>query len=153
MRDKAIVVSVSEKNILVKPLLTGACINCKKSSCAKQGTPFAVSNPQHFPVKAGSIVTLTAGKAAQSFQALFALLLPIASSIAGYLAAPENEKSRAIWSIAGFILATVIVFAVTRLFPPQKSSIASVEEADCMTSAFATSETHDSAQAESCTLF
>lgn len=129
MHDKALVVSVTGKDVLVKPLLTGACINCTKSSCARQGTPFSAANPQSFALKAGSIVTLTANKAAQSLQALFALLVPIAAAIAGYMLSPENEKSHAIWSIAGFILASVIVFSVTRLFPPQKSIIASVEEA------------------------
>lgn len=128
MRDKALVVSVTGNKVLVKPLLTGACINCKKSSCAQQGTPFRVANPEHFTLAAGSVVTLTASKAAQAFQALFALLFPIASAIAGYMVSPENEKSRAIWSIAGFILASVIVFIVTRLFPPRESSIAGVEE-------------------------
>ncbi len=129
MRDKALVVTVTDKDVLVKPLLTGACINCKKSSCAQQGTPFSVSNPQKFALKQGSVVTLTANRAAQSLQAVFALFVPVAAAIAGYLLSPENEKSRAIWSIAGFVLASIIVFAVTRLFPPQKSSIASVEEA------------------------
>lgn len=129
MRDKALVVSTTAKGVLVKPLLTGACINCKKSACAQQGTPFLVSNPEQFPLATGAIVTLTASKAAQAFQALFALLFPIGAAIAGYLIAPENEKSRAIMSIAGFLIASVIVFIVTRLFPPRKSSIASVEDA------------------------
>lgn len=141
MHDKALVVSVTPEGVLVKPLLTGACINCKKSACARQGTPFLVSNPLKLTVETGSVVTLDASKAAQSFQALFALLLPIGAAIAGFLLAPENEKSRAIWSIAGFILSSVIVFVVTRLFPPQKSSITSVEDAvSC------------SGQAEKCTL-
>lgn len=128
MRDKALVVKVSGNSVLVKPLLTGACINCKKSSCAQQGTPFLVTNPKGFPLSAGSVVTLTASKAAQSLQAVFALLFPIASAISGYLLSPVNEKSRAIWTIAGFIIASVIVFVVTRLFPPRESSIAGVEE-------------------------
>lgn len=128
MRDKALVVSITDKGVLVKPLLTGACINCKKSSCAQQGTPFLVANPEKLPLSAGAVVSLAASKAAQSFQALFALLLPVGAAIAGFLTAPENEKSQAIWSIAGFILASILVFAVTRLLPPEKSSIASVEE-------------------------
>lgn len=129
MRDKALIVSLTEKGILVKPLLTGACINCKKSSCAQQGIPFQVTNPRSFHLKPGDVVTLTAAKAVQSLQAVFALLIPIAASITGYLLSPENEKSRAIWSIAGFVIASVIVFIVTRKFPPQYSSIASVEPA------------------------
>lgn len=128
MRDKALVISVTDRHVLVRPLLTGACINCKKASCAQQGKPFPVSNPKHLPVAAGAIVRLAASGTAQSVQALFALGLPIAAAAAGYILAPENEKSRAIWSIAGFILSALIVFAATKIFPPQKCSIISVEE-------------------------
>lgn len=140
MRDKAVVVSVTEKGALVTPLLTGACINCKKSSCARQGTPFLVSNPKKLPLASGTAVTLTASKTAQAFQALFALLLPIFAAVGGYLLAPQNEKSQAIMSIAGFLIASILVFAVTRLFPPQKSSIDSI------------ADTAGSEQAETCTI-
>ena len=46
MRDRAQIVSVDGDVIKVVPLISDVCINCEKSSCAKRGKSFEVSNVQ-----------------------------------------------------------------------------------------------------------
>ena len=81
MVDNAIIIDISEKDILVRPLITDACINCEKSGCAKQGKPFSVANPKKFEIKKGDIVKLKANSVSQTLQGFFSLIVPILGAV------------------------------------------------------------------------
>ncbi len=86
MRDKAIIADITDKNIVVIPLITNACLSCAEG-CAKRGKPFSVSNPKNFTIKKGSIVKIAAGGKIQIIQGFFSLIFPTLCAVAGYFLA------------------------------------------------------------------
>ena len=126
MRDRAQIVSVDGDEIKVVPLISDVCINCEKSTCAKRGKSFFVSNPKSFLVKNGDVVKISSPLFHQILQALFALVLPVLCAVAGYLLVPGSEGVKAFAVTGCFFVGAAVVFIVTHFLPPFKSEIAGV---------------------------
>ena len=126
MRDRAQIVSVEGGEIKVVPLISDVCINCDKSSCAKRGKAFAVSNPKSFPLRAGDVVKISSPLIHQVLQALFALVLPVMLGVLGYILVPGSEGAKAAAVTVCFVAGAAVVFVVTHFLPPFKSEIAGV---------------------------
>jgi len=123
MVDNAIIIDISEKDILVRPLITDACINCEKSGCAKQGKPFSVSNPKKFEIKKGDIVKLKANSVSQTLQGFFSLIVPILGAILGFFLGEilanhfkinNVELFQASGVILGLIITSTIIFLLSK---------------------------------------
>ena len=119
MTDNALIVSVEKSQILVVPLITGACINCNHSSCAKRGKPFSVSNPKGFPISVGSVVRIQANKKLQIVQGFVALFLPIAFAVALYFLGSlfaqkigwkNTELAQALGVLVGIFVPSIIIY-------------------------------------------
>lgn len=123
MVDNAIIIDISEKDILVRPLITDACINCEKSGCAKQGKPFSVSNPKKFEIKKGDIVKLKANSVTQTLQGFFSLIVPILGAVLGFVLGEilanhfkihNVELFQASGVILGLIITSTIIFLLSK---------------------------------------
>lgn len=123
MIDNAIIIDISEKDILVRPLITDACINCEKSGCAKQGKPFSVSNPKNLEIKKGDIVKLKANSVSQTLQGFFSLIVPILGAILGFVLGEilanhfkinNVELFQASGVILGLIITSTIIFLLSK---------------------------------------
>lgn len=123
MIDNAIIIDISEKDILVRPLITDACINCEKSGCAKQGKPFSVSNPKKFEIKKGDIVKLKANSVSQTLQGFFSLIVPILGAVLGFVLGEilanhfkinNVELFQASGVILGLIITSTIIFLLSK---------------------------------------
>lgn len=123
MVDNAIIIDISEKDILVRPLITDACINCEKSGCAKQGKPFSVANPKKFEIKKGDIVKLKANSVSQTLQGFFSLIVPILGAILGFVLGEilanhfkinNVELFQASGVILGLIITSTIIFLLSK---------------------------------------
>jgi len=126
MVDNAIIIDISEKDILVRPLITDACINCEKSGCAKQGKPFSVSNPKKFEIKKGDIVKLKANSVSQTLQGFFSLIVPILGAILGFflgeiLANHFKINNVELFQASGVILGLIITS--TKIFLLSKTKL------------------------------
>lgn len=123
MIDNAIIIDISEKDILVRPLITDACINCEKSGCAKQGKPFSVANPKKFEIKKGDIVKLKANSVSQTLQGFFSLIVPILGAVLGFVLGEilanhfkinNVELFQASGVILGLIITSTIIFLLSK---------------------------------------
>lgn len=123
MVDNAIIIDISEKDILVRPLITDACINCEKSGCAKQGKPFSVANPKKFEIKKGDIVKLKANSVSQTLQGFFSLIVPILGAVLGFVLGEilanhfkinNVELFQASGVILGLIITSTIIFLLSK---------------------------------------
>ena len=123
MVDNAIIIDISEKGILVRPLITDACINCEKSGCAKQGKPFSVANPKKFEIKKGDIVKLKANSVSQTLQGFFSLIVPILGAVLGFVLGEilanhfkinNVELFQASGVILGLIITSTIIFLLSK---------------------------------------
>lgn len=123
MIDNAIIIDISEKDILVRPLITDACINCEKSGCAKQGKPFSVSNPKNLEIKKGDIVKLKANSVSQTLQGFFSLIVPILGAVLGFVLGEilanhfkinNVELFQASGVILGLIITSTIIFLLSK---------------------------------------
>lgn len=123
MVDNAIIIDISEKDILVRPLITDACINCEKSGCAKQGKPFSVANPKKFEIKKGDIVKLKANSVSQTLQGFFSLIVPILGAVLGFFLGEifanhfkinNVELFQASGVISGLIITSTIIFLLSK---------------------------------------
>lgn len=123
MVDNAIIIDISEKDILVRPLITDACINCEKSGCAKQGKPFSVANPKKFEIKKGDIVKLKANSVSQTLQGFFSLIVPILGAVLGFVLGEilanhfkinNVELFQATGVILGLIITSTIIFLLSK---------------------------------------
>lgn len=123
MVDNAIIIDISEKDILVRPLITDACINCEKSGCAKQGKPFSVSNPKNLEIKKGDIVKLKANSVSQTLQGFFSLIVPILGAVLGFILGEilanhfkinNVELFQASGVILGLIITSTIIFLLSK---------------------------------------
>lgn len=123
MVDNAIIIDISEKDILVRPLITDACINCEKSGCAKQGKPFSVANPKKFEIKKGDIVKLKANSVSQTLQGFFSLIVPILGAVLGFFLGEilanhfkinNVELFQASGVILGLIITSTIIFLLSK---------------------------------------
>lgn len=123
MVDNAIIIDISEKDILVRPLITDACINCEKSGCAKQGKPFSVVNPKKFEIKKGDIVKLKANSVSQTLQGFFSLIVPILGAVLGFFLGEilanhfkinNVELFQASGVILGLIITSTIIFLLSK---------------------------------------
>lgn len=136
MIDNAIIIDISEKDILVRPLITDACINCEKSGCAKQGKPFSVANPKKFEIKKGDIVKLKANPTSQTLQGFFSLIVPILGAVLGFVLgdqlgikfeAKNTEIFQAVGVLLGLIITSVLVFICSKtLLKLRKTEIVEV---------------------------
>lgn len=125
MVDNAIIIDISEKDILVRPLITDACINCEKSGCAKQGKPFSVVNPKKFEIKKGDIVKLKANSVSQTLQGFFSLIVPILGAVLGFflgeiLANHFKIKNVELFQASGVILGLIITSTIIFLLSKTK---------------------------------
>lgn len=123
MVDNAIIIDISEKDILVRPLITDACINCEKSGCAKQGKPFSVANPKKFEINKGDIVKLKANSVSQTLQGFFSLIVPILGAVLGFVLGEilanhfkinNVELFQASGVILGLIITSTIIFLLSK---------------------------------------
>ncbi|MCR4790726.1 MAG: SoxR reducing system RseC family protein [Treponemataceae bacterium] len=121
MQDNVVIVSIKGSEILVVPMLTGACINCERSSCAKKGKPFSVSNPDSLDVHVGSIVKIRANNTIKIIQGFAALFIPIIFAVGfyflgGFIAlktgSVNTEIYKAGFSLLGLILSSLTVFLI-----------------------------------------
>lgn len=138
MREKASIVSISEKKILVVPIITDACIGCENGSCSKRGEPFTVTNPLGLPVTIGCVVRVTAKLKHQALQAVLSLGFPILSAIAGYFIAgiiagilgfSPTEGVKAAGVLSGLVIAGTIVIVFGKVSPVEgQSEIAEIVE-------------------------
>ena len=132
MVDNAIIIDISEKDILVRPLITDACINCEKSGCAKQGKPFSVANPKKFEIKKGDIVKLKANSVSQTLQGFFSLIVPILGAVLGFVLGEilanhfkinNVELFQASGVILGLIITSTIIFLLSKTKQKIKKSV------------------------------
>lgn len=123
MADNAIVINILENDITVRPLITDACINCEKSGCTKQGSPFSVSNPKQLDVKKGDIVKLKANPKSQSLQSFSSLIIPLLGAILGfvlgnflgnYFEVKNTEVFQAVGVLLGLITTSSIIFFLSK---------------------------------------
>ena len=126
MRDRAQIIAIDGNDIKVVPLISDVCINCEKSTCAKRGKSFSVSNPKNYSVKNGDVIKISSPLLHQILQALFALVLPVLCAIAGYLFVPGSEGIKALAVTGCFVAGAAVVFIVTHFLPPFKSEIVGV---------------------------
>lgn len=139
MNDNVVIVAINNTKILVQPLLTGACVNCEKSSCAKRGKTFQVENPKNFPISVGSVVKIKTNRSVQIFQGFAALIFPILSAVAcyflgSYLAAKfgwqKVEMTKALSSLIGLLVVSLTVFCINaKSHNLQRSEISEVVSA------------------------
>lgn len=115
-----------QNKIKVIPLITEACVNCSKSNCVKRGNAFYVANPNKIELKIGNKVELKIPLKFQIAQAIFALLLPVAMSVVGYLLMPPKESLQVLGVLAGFGITTAITTLLSRYIHPQKSEIVKI---------------------------
>ena len=122
MRDKAVVNSISDKDITVIPLITNACLSCAEG-CAKRGKPFSVRNSKNLDIKPGSVVKIGSSPKVEAIQGLLSVLFPVICAIGGYFASYPiaalfgNRPTEGLH--AGFVLlflavAGLAVYALTR---------------------------------------
>lgn len=137
MVDNAIIIDISEKDILVRPLITDACINCEKSGCAKQGKPFSVANPKKFEIKKGDIVKLKANSVSQTLQGFFSLIVPILGAILGFflgeiLANHFKINNVELFQASGVILGLTITSTIIFLLSKTKLQLKKSEIVDVL---------------------
>ena len=125
MTQSAEIVSVSEDNkeALVCPIVTNACLSCKEG-CARRGTPFKATNPNGFAIKAGDVAQISASHTAEGVQALFSLLIPAACAVAACFFSnpisqalwkvPSSEGFKALCVLIGILIPSAAVMALSR---------------------------------------
>lgn len=136
MNKKALIILTGDK-ILAQPLLKDSCAGCT-SICEKTDIQFTVTNPLNLNIKQGSVVTLAASALSQALQGIIGLFFPIFSAITGYflsdfialkLNLTPGDKVKSLCLLTFFLISSLIVFTVTRLFPlPGTPQIINVEE-------------------------
>lgn len=122
MDNVVIITSVTDKEILAVPMISGNCISCERTSCAKQGKPFPIDNPKKLAISKGSVVKIVANKLFTTLQGFIALILPIFGAIGGFFVGKflstkysftQPESIQALGVIVGLILVSLIVYFVS----------------------------------------
>ena len=88
MRDFAIVKSIDGQKVEVVSLISDACVTCNSIDCAKQGISFHVLNKKNLPLEENNIIRIGFSRTLKGILGLISLLIPIASSIAGFFLTP-----------------------------------------------------------------
>ena len=88
MRDFAIVKSIEGQKVEVVSLISDACVTCNSIDCAKQGISFHVLNKKNLPLEENNIIRIGFSRMLKGILGLISLLIPIASSIAGFFLTP-----------------------------------------------------------------
>ncbi len=116
MCEQGKVIKIEGSVAEIQSLVTGACINCKNSSCAKKGGTFKAVNSLGLPLTVGSLVRVSAPAGRQLVQAASAIVLPFAAAFAGYAAGMyaggpgASEVPGVAGAFAGFTAAALCVF-------------------------------------------
>ncbi|MGL4986765.1 MAG: SoxR reducing system RseC family protein [Treponemataceae bacterium] len=140
MSEKVQIIKIEKKKILVRPLITDACLSCTDSSCAKQGKPFFVKNILNLPIQYGDMVDLASSPTIKIFQATISLFFPIIMALIGYFASKivyeklyPTQLVPEVWRVSGvllfFIFALTLVFVRSYFFStPEKAYISCIIE-------------------------
>jgi len=123
MRDFAIVKGIDGQKIEVVSLISDACVACNNISCARDGKSFHVINRKNFPLQENMIIRIGFPRILKGLLGLFSLLMPIASSVLGFLLTPYfsqrfdfavTPSSQACMVGIFFVIASLLVFIVSR---------------------------------------
>lgn len=123
MRDFAIVKGIEGQRIEVVSLISDACLACNDIHCAKDGKSFHVINKKNLPLQENNIIRIGFPRILNGFLGLISLLLPIASSVAGFLLTPYfstrfefavTPSTQACVTGIFFVAASLIVFIISR---------------------------------------
>ena len=125
MSRSAVVLSAEAGSVSVLPVTKLECASCS-ASCGNKQESVPASNPRGFTLKAGDIVYIETNARRQAMEALFSLLFPFVSAIAGYFAAGpvasrfsgmSGDGVRAVFVLLFLFLSSAIVIVVTRFLP------------------------------------
>ena len=125
MSRTAIVISVEASNLSVLPVSKLECASCS-APCIKKQEAVPASNPKGLSLKAGELVYIEANSRRQRAEALFSLLFPFLSALAGYFAAAPLAASfsgraadgvRALAVLVFLFISSALVLLLTRFFP------------------------------------
>lgn len=125
MTQSAEIVSVSQDNkeALVCPIVTNACLSCKEG-CSRRGSPFTALNKKNLQIKKGDLAVIAASKSAEAAQAVVSLLIPAACAVAALQLAnpislalwkvPSSEGFKALCVLAGILIPSAAALALSR---------------------------------------
>ncbi len=125
MSRSAVVLSAEAGSVSVLPVMKLECASCS-ASCGNKQESVSASNPRGFSLKAGDIVYIETNARRQAMEALFSLLFPFVSAIAGYFAAGplasrfagiSGDGIRAVFVLLFLFLSSAVVIVVTRFLP------------------------------------
>ncbi len=125
MSRTAVVLSAEAGSVSVLPVSKLECASCS-ASCGNRQESVSVSNPKGFPLKAGDVVFIEPKRRRQALEALFSLLFPFISAIAGYFVAGpfashfdgrSADGIRALFVLLFLFVSSGLVLIVTRFLP------------------------------------
>lgn len=125
MSRTAVILSVDGGSVSVLPVAKPECASCA-ASCGNKQEAITVSNPKGFSLKVGDVVSIETNGRRQAVEALFSLLFPFLSAVAGYFAAgplalrfggKSGDGIRAVAVLLFLFLSSFVVLVVTRLLP------------------------------------
>ncbi len=88
MTDKARVVAIEGKRVLVVPLDIEVCLGCSNDQCRSEGSLFTVVNRRKLPIVIGSEVRVHAQAGRQLVQGMVSVGLPFVTGAFSYGALP-----------------------------------------------------------------
>ena len=123
MRDFAIVKSIDGQKIEVVSLISDACLACNNIHCAKDGKSFHVLNKKNLPLQENNIIRIGFPRVLNGILGLISLLIPIASSVLGFLMTPYfaqkfefnvTPSTEACMVGIFFVISALVVFVISR---------------------------------------
>ena len=123
MRDFAIVKSIDGQKIEVVSLISDACLACNNIHCAKDGKSFHVLNKKNLPLQENNIIRIGFPRVLNGIMGLISLLIPIASSVLGFLMTPYfaqkfeftvTPSTEACMVGIFFVISALVVFVISR---------------------------------------
>lgn len=112
MRASYIVTQVLENEIKVVPDVAGSCATCQKE-CAKKHPAFSVANPKHIFLQTGDRVKLGSASIAEKIFSVFALVLPFASAVLGFLLSEKSDEKKAMVAVLFFVVGALVVLCAS----------------------------------------
>ncbi len=109
MQEKARVVEIDGEVASVVALDLDVCIGCSNADCKKNGSVFRAVNARHLPLSVGDEVRISAAAKNQAKQGLFAIGVPFAFAILGYVAITLAVPSAGDGLRTGVALLTLVV--------------------------------------------
>lgn len=125
MSKTAVVLSTEAGSVSVIPVSKLECASCS-ASCGNRQEAVSATNPKGFALTVGDVVYIAANGRRQALEALFSLLFPFLSAVAGYFAAnplasflgiKAGDGIRAVSVLLFLVLSSAFVLLATRCLP------------------------------------